>query len=139
LSQDHSTELARKPETTSDNVEAGVLAADSALQPLQFLQRHPRIHLARVASAGVEGFGRSSPRQSVTLNRELTRCDQDLRVGEIVVADRIALRKIGLGFFAITASVILITVVVIKSHIDARLSIEVGGRVNMASVPIADR
>jgi len=28
---------------------------------------------------------------------------------------------------------------VIKSHIDGRLSIEVGGRVNMVSVPIADR
>jgi hypothetical protein len=40
------------------------------------------------------------------------------------MADRIALRKIGFVFFAITTSVMLIATVVVKSHLHGRLSIE---------------
>jgi hypothetical protein len=51
------------------------------------------------------------------------------------MADTIALRKIGFGFFAITISVILMTTVVVASHLNGRLSIEAGARVNMVSAP----
>jgi hypothetical protein len=55
------------------------------------------------------------------------------------MADTVALRKIGFGFFAIATSVILMTAVVVKSHMDGRLSIEVGARATMASMPITVR
>jgi len=40
------------------------------------------------------------------------------------MADRGALRKIGLGFLAITASVMLMAATVVKSHIDGRSGLQ---------------
>jgi hypothetical protein len=40
------------------------------------------------------------------------------------MADRGALRKIGLGFLGITVSVMLMAAVMVKSHLDGRLSLQ---------------
>ena len=55
------------------------------------------------------------------------------------MADRGALRKIGLGFLAITTSVMFMAAVVVKNYTQGRLSIEADAPYGIASALIAAR
>ena len=50
------------------------------------------------------------------------------------MADRIALRKIGLGFLAITTSVMLMAALAVASYVDGDASPQFGARTSAASV-----
>ena len=60
-------------------------------------------------------------------------------MGDGAMADRGALRKIGLGFLAITTSVMFMAAVVVKNYSQGRLSIEGDVPYGTASALIAAR